>query len=354
MAQRHKYGDFTLRFGILIILLTIMCVAASADRKDVIVMKNGDHLTGDVKKLANGVLYVDLEYVSGTTGLDWNKVERLQSSAVFHVTLKSGEHLIGKLEKATDTGRTGGDAVITATNGRVELPAAAIVEAETRKPTFWRQLTGSMSLGSSYTSGNGQVAVNSQLSANYGAKSWAAGTSYTSSFSGQSGSPKTNLVEIQTGAERYLSRNSFVFGLSDFLHSSQQQLSLRTTLGGGYGRYLVRATKDSLRWFGGVVYTREQFTSTISQPVQQNVEGLLGVQYRLFAFDRYTLETQLFVYPGLSDFGRIRSTTNNTFNVKLSNKFTLSLSLWDNFDSRPPVNAKKNELGVSTGIGWSF
>jgi len=47
---------------------------------DVIVMKNGDHLTGEVKKLEQGVLYVDLEYVSGSIGLDWLQVEQVQST----------------------------------------------------------------------------------------------------------------------------------------------------------------------------------------------------------------------------------------------------------------------------------
>jgi hypothetical protein len=47
-------------------------------------------------------------------------------------------------------------------------------------------------------------------------------------------------------------------------------------------------------------------------------------------------------------------TANGTFNVKLSNNFHFDVSLWDNFDSRPPLNAKKNALGLSTGLGWTF
>jgi hypothetical protein len=60
------------------------------------------------------------------------------------------------------------------------------------------------------------------------------------------------------------------------------------------------------------------------------------------------------VFPGLSDFGRIRLTTNDVFSVKLSNNFYLNVSFWDNFDSRPPLNAQKNAQGISTGLGWTF
>jgi hypothetical protein len=109
-----------------------------------------------------------------------------------------------------------------------------------------------------------------------------------------------------------------------------------------------------LRWIGGAVYTDEEFESTAGQPTQQNMEALLGAEYKLYRFDRYTLQSQLLVYPGLSDSGRVRSTAKSSLSLKLSNNFTLSFSFWDNFDSRPLLNAKKNELGVSTNVGWTF
>jgi Protein of unknown function, DUF481 len=84
------------------------------------------------------------------------------------------------------------------------------------------------------------------------------------------------------------------------------------------------------------------------------VEGLVGGQYQLKKFNLYDLQSQLFLFPGLSDAGCIRATTKTTFNVKLSNNFYTNVSLWDNLDSRPPVNAKKNELGISSGLGWTF
>lgn len=115
-----------------------------------------------------------------------------------------------------------------------------------------------------------------------------------------------------------------------------------------------------LRYFGefglrgaGSVYTHENFQSTDQNP-DQNVEALFGLQYQLFRFDRYSMQSQLLVYPGLSDYGRIRTTTKTTFSVKLVNNFHTDFSFWDNFDSRPPNNAKRNNLGISNSIGWTF
>jgi putative salt-induced outer membrane protein YdiY len=155
-------------------------------------------------------------------------------------------------------------------------------------------------------------------------------------------------------AARFLNKNSFVLGLGDFLHSSQQDLNLRTTLGGGYGRYWIRTNKSLLRWITGAVYTHENFQSATSQPVDQNIEALVGAQYQTYQFDRYNLQSQILVYPGLSDAGRIRATTKTTFTVKLTNNFYSDVSFWDNFDSEPPINSKRNELGLSSSLGWSF
>lgn len=147
-----------------------------------------------------------------------------------------------------------------------------------------------------------------------------------------------------------MSKNSFLAGLGDFLHSSQQDLALRTTLGGGYERFWVRINHNSLLWLTGAVYTHESFQSGAQHP-DQNVEALLGMQYQLFRFDRYSTQSQLLVYPGLSDAGRIRTTTKTTFTVKLVNNFHTDFSFWDNYDSRPPPNAKGNEMGISNSIG---
>jgi putative salt-induced outer membrane protein YdiY len=331
----------------------LVCLPAQAKRKDLVIMKNGDRLTGQVKKLEHGVLYVDLQYVSGSVGLDWLQVERVQSTGGFQVVLKNGERVTGTIEKKTAAEAPEKDFAIHAAPGDVRTAAPDVVTIESQKRGFWRQLTGAIDFGYNFTSGNSQTSLSADANANYLSTKWIAGASVNSSFSGQSGGSRSNLLEVQTLDGRFLSRNSFLIGLGDFLHSSQQDLSLRTTLGGGYGRYLVRSNHNILAWLGGIVYTHENFASG-GQPTSQNAEALLGLQYQTFRFARYNLQSQLLVYPGLTDAGRIRATTKTTFSVKLVNNFHVDFSVLDNFDSSPPFNAKRNELGISNSLGWTF
>jgi putative salt-induced outer membrane protein YdiY len=229
-----------------------------------------------------------------------------------------------------------------------------VISIETQKQNFWRQLKGSIDVGYDFTSGNTQTSLSSDASATYTTTTWSAGASYNAAYSGQSGGSKTKLVELTGTGERFLNRNSFLFGIADFLHSSQQDLQLRTTLGGGYGRYFIRTNHNVLRWLIGPAYTHEDYQSASRKPSQQAVNALLGLLYQLFRFDRYSLQSQMLLYPALSNAGLLLMTTRTTSSVKLENNSHMDFSFWDNFDSQPPANAKRNELGVSNSLGWTF
>lgn len=335
-----------------LILVCLTTASLHAERRDLVVMKNGDQLTGELKKLENGILYFKPPYVSDSIQLDWLQVRAVQSSAAYQIVLENGQHLVGMISSSPEL--PDGNFELKVSNGDLRVTSREVINMQSSKQNFWRQLTGSIDFGYDFTSGNSQTSLNSDASANYLSKNWTAGASFTSSFSGQSPGTNSNLLELGGMGEAFLSGNSSILGLVDFLHSSQQDLELRETLGGGYSRYLIRTNENKLFWVAGAVYNRETFVSTASRPTDDNVEGLVGGQYQLKKFNLYDLQSQLFLFPGISDAGRIRATTKTTFNVKLSNNFYTNVSFWDNFDSRPPVNAKKNQLGISSGLGWTF
>ncbi len=352
MLQRFLHHRFGIALGLIVVVVATPGLA-KVKRHDTVIMTNGDRLTGEVKRLEQGVLYIETDYFSGSVGVDWLQVEKVESKATFQIVLSNGKRISGSISKEA-VSVPGEDFKVHAPTSDVPVAGVDVVEIQSQKQTFWRQLKGSIDFGYNFTSGNNQSSLSTSASAMYPAEHWAAGTSYSASFSGQAGGTTTNLFESQTFADRFLNRNSFVIGLGDFLHSSQQDLSLRTTLGGGYGRYLKRSNQNSLRWLVGADYTKASYQAGLNQPTQNNLELLLGTEYQLFHFDRYTLQSQFLLFPGLSDFGRVRFTTNDTFSIRLSNNFYLNFSFWDNFDSRPPLSAQKNATGLSTGLGWTF
>jgi hypothetical protein len=331
-----------------------LCFPAQAKRKDIVVMKNGDRFTGEVKRLENGLLYIERDYVAGNIGLDWNQMHSVQSIAAYRIVLNNGTRPEGKIEKVPGEKAKDHDVLNHEATEEVQIASDTVVGIDTKKPTFWRQLQGSIDLGYSFSSGNGQTSTNVNTNAAYRTAAWEAATAYDSTFGGQAGASKTNRQDLQTTFAKYLNRNSYLVALSDFLHSSQQDLTLRTTLGGGYGHYLKRTANTDLSWMAGVAVINESFDTFTNRPSDQQAEALLGLQYSVVRFKVRDFNSQLLVFPGLSDAGLVRVTTNNSLNIKLVNNFHLTFTFWDNFDSRPPVTAKRNELGVSSGIGWSF
>src|SRR5208282_2148518 len=149
------------------------------------IMNNGDHFTGKVKRLQNGLLFVETDYVSGNIGLDWNQVQSVQSTATYQIVLNNGKRLEGKIEKNSGEKTKPEDFLIREATEEVHLPSAEIASFDTKKPTFWQQLQGSIDFGYSYTSGNGQSTLNADTNAIYKATGWEAATSFDSTFGGQ-------------------------------------------------------------------------------------------------------------------------------------------------------------------------
>lgn len=339
--------------GITVVLLTCFCAAISGQRPDVVVMKNGDRFTCSLNRLEAGVLYIDTDYISGSTGLDWAQVARVESPSIFQIVLNDGTRSVGQIQRLISS--AGGSEFVIRSDGlEKRTSAASVVDITSQKSNFWKQLTGGIDVGFDFTSGNSQASLTTNANAKYETTKWVAGLSDTTSFSGQSGTSRTNLIDVQGQEGIFFKRNWGVFGLQDFLHSSQQNLDLRTTLGGGVGRYLFRTNTTWLSLFGGTVYTHERFSPLIQLAPDQNIEGLAGMQYEMRRFNRLLLQSQAFLFPGFSDPGRIRATPKLTFNMKLQNDFYTNLSFWDNYDSHPPPNSKGNEFGISSGIGWTF
>lgn len=324
-----------------------------AQRPDRVVMKNGDQFTCTVNKLQGGLLYIETDYWTGAIGLDWAQVAKVESPSVFQVTMDDGTRSLGEIQRAA-SGETGQEFILKSNGVERRTSPAAVVAIDSTKSNFWHQLKGGLDAGYDFTSGNSQASLTTNANVNYETPRWLAGITDTTSFSGQSGSTRTNLIDLQAQEGVFFKKNWSVVGLQDFLHSSQQSLDLRTTLGGGVGRYLFRTNSTFLTLIGGMVYTHENFTPGVQRDSDKNIEGLAGIQYQLMRFNRYSLVSEAFLFPGLSDPGRLRATPKLTFNMKLENNFYTNLSFWDNFDSHPPPDSKGNEFGISSGVGWTF
>src|SRR5437762_3108924 len=73
-----------------LVLPWLTSLSFAADKTDEVWLKNGDHLTGEIKRLERGVFYFKPAYVLDSIEIDWTKVDRIESKEHFNIVLTSG------------------------------------------------------------------------------------------------------------------------------------------------------------------------------------------------------------------------------------------------------------------------
>ena len=167
--------------------------------------------------------------------------------------------------------------------------------------------------------------------------------------------PFTSFAAATLTYQRQLRRSKwFGFALADFLQSDQQNLDLRTTVGGGVGIDVTKTNRSIIRVLGGAVLNREKFNIESGFSRSSNGEGLAGFQYSTFRFDSTELEAKLLVFPSLSDRGRVRMTFDASVKLDLVGDLYWHSGPFWHFDSRPPADTPRYDFGISSTLGWSF
>jgi putative salt-induced outer membrane protein YdiY len=355
MRKLKSSGPVARRHAVLLALLLLACTAFGKRKDDVVVMKNGDKFTGEIKALRYGELIFKSSYMKDDVQLDWREVETLQTKDTFIVGLSDGKRVTGFIARGAGDGTNGNNFKILAEGTAVEVPPSEVIAIGQREVSFWNQLTGSISYGFSFASGN--RALNSSLGADVAVRTTrnSVQLATSSQFNSQTGAANTNRITFDSQYARMLTNRWLAAGLFSLLKSNQQDLQLRSTYGGGVGRKLVQTDKTSLILIGGAVYSHESYVpQPATQPLRKNAESLLGLTFSTFRFKTLNLNTQTFLFPSLSDPGRLRLSSQSNLRIELVRNFYWNFQLYENYDTRPPVNAPKNDLGLTTSVGWTF
>src|SRR5215469_13603157 len=115
---------------------------------DVIVMKNGDHLTCEIKGLNAGTLFVSLPYAIQTLSVDWSQVAKLESKQLFIVKTEGGSVYRGVLNSTeTPAGRPLEIQVAETPEKKVVLDSARIVEVSLASEKVFQRFTGGLGFG---------------------------------------------------------------------------------------------------------------------------------------------------------------------------------------------------------------
>jgi hypothetical protein len=348
-----------MRIRVIIFSFTLLFCSPlfARDNNDVIVMKNGDRMTCEIKGLSAGVLSVKLSYAQGTIGVQWSAVAHLESNQLFLVQTEGGTVYTGKLSTAATAGeRPMSIQIASAPEKEVEVSQSQLIKLDQTDEGFWRRFNGAINTGILYSKGNQSTQYNIGSQVEYRKERWSSQASFNSNFASSSGANVSTRNQIDLSGMRLLRWNNWFYsGTGNFLQSSVQGIDLQTTVGAGIGRYLRNSNRESFYVLGGLAWQNARYkTYTAGQGAQNAAAALVAAQLKVFRFKKTDFDISAVVLPGISEPGRVRTNTNASYYIKLFGDLSWNFSFYGNWDNQPPPSLAGSDYGTSSGLSWTY
>ncbi|HSZ60166.1 MAG TPA: DUF481 domain-containing protein [Terriglobales bacterium] len=344
------------RFLLLTLALLFTLPLYARDKTDVMVMTNGDRLTCEVKGLDAGVLYVSLDYIDGTSSVNWLKVAHLESNQLFVVKTEGGSVYTGTLKTAdTPADRPVQIQVLSGEQEHV-LERSQIVQMVATSDSFWRRFNGEVSFGEIYSKGNQSTQYSLGAQAIYVRERWNVGANFNSELSSSSGTSASTRNSLDVGGRRLLPWNNWFYaGLGSFLQSSEQGIALQSTVGGGLGRYFKNTNRTNISLVLGPAWQNTNYKTSELPINHRNVAAaIIYCQAEFFKFSKTDFDVTAALLPALSDPGRVRFNINASYYIKIVSNLKWNASFYGNWDNRPPSGFAGSDYGTSSGLSWTF
>jgi putative salt-induced outer membrane protein YdiY len=148
-----------------------------------------------------------------------------------------------------------------------------------------------------------------------------------------------------------LTPRDFLFGVAQFEHVSTSGLYLRQTYGGGFGFNVIQTSRTTFDLTGGLTFQHQKF---FNGSFEQGATALAGEKIGEQLTKRIRFDHTLTFYPDFSQLGQYRFDTTTTLTLKLSSHFSLVSSAIDLFLSNPPPHNQRNNITLTTGVGYTF
>ena len=262
------------------LLLLLACASASAyerDKSDVVVLRNGDHITGDIISLEFAVLTVSTDNMN-TLSVEWPAVRSISSKFEFAIERQGGAKYHGIITTSDD----GADLIVTSEEGAARIPLQDIERLSRFSPRFWDRINGSLSLGFSYTKSSAIEVSNVNFNSNYRSTAVDGSLAFSSNTTKDS-SGKTTNRDLLTSAVMFLQQSRNFWGLLASLERDQSLgIDGRLVGGAAVGRRFVQATYTEVTGIAGIVATEEWI---VQNPTPSNsIEAVVGGSWQVFKF----------------------------------------------------------------------
>ncbi len=317
------------------------CLVSRAQKTDKVSLKNGDTITGEIKSMKLGLLSYDVTG-PGIIDIKWEEVTKIKSDKIFEFTLMRGILVVTTVDSLFKMFH------ITSLD--------QIVEIMPIRDRFLKRITGDVNLGFNYTKSNNILQLNFASNLFYkipkieiDLKLNAVITNY-----GQDSS-LSKKEDIIGSFRRNMPNNYFWGGSLGWQQNTELGLASRYLVSGVFGKNFLRDNHNHLLSSVGFSYNQEQSVET--GLYSGNLDALLGIAYKRFyrSTPKLSIISDYLIYPGISDWGRIRMQADLSVNVEIFKDFITGLSFYYSYDNRPPAGSVSNDdYGLMFTVGYTL
>jgi hypothetical protein len=326
-------------------------LVAHAQKTDIVILENGDRITGEIKKLEAGLLRFSTDTM-GTVNIEWRFIRRVISDKTQSMEMVDGTRIVGRLHKADDSE----EVTVETPRGSISVDFDQIVSVWPVQATFRDRMDLDVSVGFDYQKATATTDLTSAIDFRSSNNDRMTEATLRGTVTRRSEAADQTRFELSGRHEYLLADQRFRNWFGNVESNDALGVNLRLSGGGAFGKYLV---KNNNTWFSlaaGLLVTEEYPDEGDSET---NLEAVGNIRYRYFRYaePERSLDTNFSVFPSLTDSGRYRASLRTTFKLELVKDLFWAMELWGNYDSEPiseDIGAEKLDYGVTTSIGWSY
>jgi putative salt-induced outer membrane protein YdiY len=330
--------------------LACLSPAAIAAKTDVVILVNGNAVTGEVKSLEFGSLRYSTDSM-GTVNIDWEDIVSVTSEQNLQIELTDGTRYFGKLYPPDDRHFV---RIVTASQEIVieSSQVVRITPIETSEK-FLERLDGSFSLGLQTQKSSEVTTSNLAADVSYRTRKYLFGLRLNSSVTDQPSEPTKARQSVGLNYQRFRPNRWFTDWFTTWEKNDELGIAGRSAAGVALGRYITQTNKNQFSLALGVQGARTSFIGDDESSTE--AEGRIEARYLR---RRLTPETSLnfttTIYPLLDDVSQYRAESDFSLRWEVLEDLFLEMGVGYSYISEPPTDAEKSDYTATTSIGYSF
>ena len=333
----------------LLLLAALLPTALAREKTDVVILRNGDLIHGEIKEFSLGRIRYSTNYAD-TIYVKWVDVVSLTSDYFYEIEMTDGRRLYGSLGEPVKENTV----VVQLAEQSTELIKDDVVGISPIKATFLARVDGSLNVGFNFTKSSQVGTLNISGNATHRARKYLNDVKFSSNFTTQPDRDDTYRADLSYRYIRFLEKRRIYTAGASLQRNDELGIDLRILIDGGYGRSFVQTNRQRLLAVGGLAVNKEW---NAEGPSDINLEALFTATYKFFQYHspKADITVTATLFPGLTDWGRIRGEFDAVFRREMVKDFFWDINFYYSYDNRPrSEGASTDDWGIVTSVGWTF